>query len=71
MKVHPIIRQIVNRCHVGETDLTVIRYVVSRLKHKHRTFAAMPKKDRREFMRQVIRVHGENRKLYQHVMRGS
>lgn len=31
---NPIVRQIVDRCHVGESNLAVIRYVISRAKPK-------------------------------------
>ncbi|HMP71428.1 MAG TPA: hypothetical protein PKA76_18920, partial [Pirellulaceae bacterium] len=69
--VHPIIRQIIDRdCHVAESNLTVIRHVVSKLKHGYVTFKAMPKGDRREFILQCIRHHRQNLKIYVEVMSG-
>lgn len=66
-----IIRHIVQRCNVGMTNREVIRYTISRLKHKEKTFYAMPKHDRKEFMRICIREHAENRQLYKDVMQGN
>lgn len=70
VEVGGIVRQIVNRCHVGESNRYVIRYVVSRLRNKYQTFAALPKEQRRSLMLQAIKAHGENRGLYRDVMRG-
>ncbi len=64
-----IIRQIVGRCNVGMTNKQVIRYVISRLKHKESTFWSMSKSDRRYLMETAIREHKENRQLYRDVMR--
>ena len=77
MTPHPIIVQIIDRdCHVRWSNRRVIRHVISRLKNKYATFAAMPRDDqppvmgRRTMMRQCIAVHRENRELYQDVMGG-
>ena len=67
---HPIIRQIVNRCHVGDSNRTVIRYVVSRLRHGYATFHALSREQRHILMRDAIEVHEANRQLYFRVMRG-
>lgn len=68
--IHPIIRQIIDRdCHAGWSNREVIRHVISRLKGKYRTFRAMPRDDRRWFMRQCLQVHADNRQLYREVMR--
>jgi hypothetical protein len=67
---HPIVRQIVNRCHVGESNRTVIRYVVSRLRHGYRTFHAMSREQRHLLMRDAIEVHRTNRDLYIRVTQG-
>lgn len=67
--IDPIIRQIVDRCHVSDSNLRAIRYVISRLKNKYRTFAAMSKASRRNLMQQTIQAHKENRALYNRVMR--
>lgn len=66
-----MLRMLVDRCHVGESNRAVIRYVVSRLRKPHwKTFRGMPREARREMMRAVIRIHAENRELYAQVMRG-
>ena len=72
MKPHPIIRQIIDRdCHVVESNRHVIRHVVSKLTNRWRTYSALSRDDRREFMRQCIEVHRENQELYRDVVRGS
>jgi hypothetical protein len=70
VKADPLIRQIVGRCHVGESNRKVIRYVISCLKRKYKTWQATPKATRREAMHQIIAVHRENRQLYRAVMSG-
>ena len=65
-----MIRQIVDRCHVGESNRAVIKYVISRLKRKYKTWTAMPRGDRKTMMREIIRIHRANRKLYHDVMKG-
>jgi hypothetical protein len=65
-----MIRHIVDRCHVGEPNLAVIKYVISRLKRKYKTWAVMPRGDRKTMMREIIRIHRANRKLYNDVMKG-
>jgi hypothetical protein len=70
-KPSAIVCQIVGRRHVSESNLQVIRYVVSRLRRKHATFAGMPRKDRRAFLRQVITAHQDNRAMYVAVMGGT
>ena len=67
---HPMIRQIVNRCHVSDSNRKVIRYVISRLKAGFRTYRKMSRSQRHTLMRQVIEVHERNRELYRRVMSG-
>jgi hypothetical protein len=67
INVHPIIRQIVARQHVGVSNLTVIKTAIKSLKNKRTTWLAMPTNDRKEFMRQCIYCHKENLILYTHV----
>jgi hypothetical protein len=69
--VPAIVRQIVGRCHVGQSDRAVIRYFVSRLKHGYATWRALPVTERKTWMRHIIRAHAENRGLYFYVMGGS
>lgn len=67
--VHPIVAQIINRdCHVGCSNRSVIRHVISKLRHGHKTFRAMAKEDRRLLMQQCIAQHRENWELYRAVM---
>jgi hypothetical protein len=68
VEVGGIVRQIVDRCHVADSDTHVIRYVISRLKNKYQTFAALPKDQRRNLMLASIQHHHENRQLYRRVM---
>ena len=65
-----IIRQIVNRVHVGESNLRMIRYSISKLREGYDTYARMPRNARREFLRECIKVHTANRMLYISVMSG-
>ena len=65
-----IIRQIVARCHVSESNHKVIRYVISRLRNKYVGFRSMCKSDRRKFMRLVIAAHKDNKGTYRRVMMG-
>lgn len=67
---HPIIRQIVDRCHVSRRHRAVARYVISRLREGWTTYRAMPREDRREMLRQIHQVHQENRAEYRAVMSG-
>lgn len=68
--VHPIIRQIVGRRRVSESNRQVIRYYVSRLKKKYKTYRCLPRQQRHDLLRAVIQVHAANRKLYCDVMSG-
>lgn len=65
-----ITRQIVDRCHVGESNRGVVTYFISRLKSGHQTWAALPRGYRREVLRFIIRSHAANRGLYRDVVTG-
>lgn len=65
-----IVRQIVGRCHVGQSNRAVIKYFVSRLKHGHATWRALSRVERKTWLRHIIRAHNENRGLYSYVMGG-
>ena len=65
-----MIRQIVNRCHVGQSDLQVIRYVISRLKHGFKTWQTIERVERKRMLRQAVMVHHENQAFYGYVMKG-
>ncbi|TWT48968.1 hypothetical protein [Botrimarina hoheduenensis] len=67
---HPIVRQIIDRdCHVAESDLAVIRHVVSTLRDGYQTFRGLPKPERRRFIEECLAVHRANRAEYEAVMR--
>lgn len=68
--MNPIVCMIVDRCHVADSDLRVIRYVLSRLARKRKTFLAMPRRSRRILLRSIVRAHEANRALYRAVMGG-
>ena len=62
------VRSIVGRRHVAESNRTVIRYFVSRLKKG--AWPKLGRGERKQWMRWVIAAHRENRELYRYVMRG-
>lgn len=63
-----MIAMIVGRCHVGESNLSVIRYVLSRMNPG--AFRKAPRAQRRELLKQIIACHRENQELYQCVQTG-
>lgn len=65
-----IVRQIVNRCHVGQSNRAVICYFISRLKHGHATWHTLSRVERKAWLRHVVAAHAENRGLYAYVMGG-
>lgn len=67
--VHSIVKQIIDRdCHVAESNRTVIRHVISKLRGGWQTFRSLPKSDRRQLMQQCVQQHHDNRELYRAVM---
>jgi hypothetical protein len=67
-EIPSIVRQIVGRRHVGESNFAVIRYFVSRLKRG--AWRALPREERKQWLRWVIAAHAANRQLYRYVMGG-
>jgi len=65
-----MIRQIVGRCHVGQSYLSVVRYVCSRLRHGRQTFLNASKDQRRLLIAMTIEQHKRNRAEYGDVMGG-
>jgi hypothetical protein len=65
-----MVEMIVGRCHVGQSNRAVIRYFISRLKHGYRTWIALPKAERKQWLQWVIQAHQANGSLYTYVMRG-
>jgi hypothetical protein len=64
------VTSIVGRCHVGESNRKVIRYFISRLKRGYKTWHALPKAERKQWLKWIVQAHAENRGLYNYVMRG-
>ena len=62
------IEQIVDRCHVSESSLQVVRYVRSRLKPG--AWAKLSREDRRCLVTTAIACHQRNRETYRYVMFG-
>ena len=62
-----IVNQIVDRCHVSETPRQVIRYFISRLKHKRKTWLGASREDRKVWLRLIVARHRENRALFRSV----
>jgi hypothetical protein len=65
-KDHPMIRQIVDRVHVGAPEAEVLEYARSRLAAG--AWDKMSAKDRRAFECEVLKVHDRNRATYRRVM---
>ena len=66
-----MIRMLVGRCHVGESNREVIRYVISRMQHGHLSYRSHYRCERHALLRSIIEIHAENRALYTAVMSGS
>jgi len=66
-----IIKHIIDRdCHIRESNRSVIKHVISKLKEGYTTYSQLPKSDRRYIMVECIKCHRENRELYGYVMSG-
>lgn len=70
IEVPSLIRQIVGRCHVADSNRMVIKYVISRLKQGYKTYRAYPREQRRLLLRQIIAQHAHNLDEYRFVMGG-
>ena len=66
--IHPIVRQIVNRLHVNESDVTVIRAIRNGLSPTGR--ALKNREARKELYRQAIVQQFRNKREYIEVMSG-
>lgn len=70
-KIHKqIIRQIVNRCHVGDSDEEVINYMISRIKGGQKTWKTLAISTKEAMAAFAIKVHRQNQDLYGKVMGG-
>lgn len=70
-----VIRQIVDRCHVADSNMDVIRFVLSRIagktrKEKYAHYRSKPRKERHQLLEIVITIHEQNRAVYRAVTRG-
>lgn len=65
-----MIRYIVGNCHVGQSYLSVVRYVLSRLAGRRRAFFKLTRRQRRKMLREIITAHRANRRIYTQVMGG-
>jgi len=69
--VHPIIQLRVDKCHVAESYLSVIRYVLRTANPaQYARFRLAPRRKRRRFIREILYAHKKNRELYAFVMKG-
>jgi hypothetical protein len=64
----PIVRQVVDRCHVSDSPREVIRYVRSRLSGDGRS--PEHREARRDIYRQAVEQHRRNRADYEWVQAG-
>jgi hypothetical protein len=67
-KGSPMIRQIVGRRHVGETDEEVVEYAKTRLRKG--AWDTLSRPEQRAFECEVRKAHRRNQQLYMDVMRG-
>lgn len=65
-----MIRMLVGRRHVGESNLRVVRYVLSRLAGGRRSFFKLARRQRRKLIKDIVREHAHNRRIYVQVMGG-
>lgn len=65
-----IIECIVDRCHVGMSDLSVIRYLLSRLVEGRKTFFGFNRRTRHAWIRAALQQHHRNQNLYHRLMTG-
>jgi len=68
MRLHPMASLIINRCHVSESNVAVIRKVLKKVNKKQ--FWNASRDIKREFYRAVIDQHQANFNLYVKVMSG-
>ena len=63
-----VIDMIVGRLHVGESNLTVCKYLKASLRKG--AWRKLTKRSRKAWLRQAIKCHAANRQLYTDVMSG-
>lgn len=62
-----MLRMLVGRCHVGQTNREVVAYVASLTS---KSWAKLDGLTKRSIIRECIRIHRENRDLYAAVVNG-
>jgi acyl-CoA reductase-like NAD-dependent aldehyde dehydrogenase len=65
-----MLRFILGQIHVMTSDRNAIREIISRLRNGKATWKAMPRRQRHDTIREILRIHRANRKLYVDVMCG-
>ena len=65
-----IVRNIVDRCHVGTRYVDVLKYLVSRINGGYKTWKTLTRAQRKEIMRVAFARHRANNKLFRSVMTG-
>ncbi len=56
-----IVNQVVDRCHVSDSNRKIIKYVISCLARGYASFQDMPKDHRKTLMQLCIKRHTANR----------
>lgn len=59
-----MINQIVSKCHVSNSNMQVIRYVIGRMKQGYKTYKTLDKRTRKQILKDCIMCHTQNKKLY-------
>lgn len=65
-----MIDYLVGNCHVGDGNLYVVRYVLSRMIGKRKAFFLLSRAQRRKVIRLILKTHRDNRNLALYVFRG-
>ncbi len=65
-----MIKMLIDKCHIGDSDREVIKFFIGNLKRGHETWVTVPKGARRKMMKEIVRVHRNNQFLYGSVMGG-
>ncbi len=68
--IDPIVRQIVDRCHIHDRLSDVLRYTLTRMKDKGKKYKGLPRKKRRQLMKMIQQVQKHNQKIYRYAMTG-
>jgi hypothetical protein len=66
------LRHLIGNVHVGASYRRVIRYVITKLTgdYSFRRYRQIPRPTRQKILRQVLKIHTANRKMYVAVMSG-